>query len=217
MDQHRGPARHIERSSERRSTYGPIQWLSDRFARVGMARNVEIKARIQDTETMRRMLAEAADGDPETLSQTDTFFQVEVGRLKLREFSDTEAEIIYYRRPDAPGPTESSYERVAISDPRLLRELLAAALGVCGQVSKRRLVYWVGRTRVHLDDVWELGKFLELEVVLGAEEPTDVGVKEAQRLMSLFGIHEDALVSDAYVDLLKEAKRPVQRRNLTSA
>ncbi|KPJ88920.1 MAG: hypothetical protein AMS18_12975 [Gemmatimonas sp. SG8_17] len=175
-----------------------------------MARNVEIKARINDLERMRRLVAELADRGPETLEQTDTFFPVQVGRLKLREFADESAELIYYRRPDATEPTESQYERAAIADPNALRDLLTAALGVCGQVVKHRLVYWVGRTRVHLDEVRDLGNFLELEVVLDDTEPSDVGVAEARRLMSAFGIHEDALVAGAYVDQLDEASDPGQ-------
>jgi predicted adenylyl cyclase CyaB len=166
-----------------------------------MARNVEIKARIQDLATIRQLVAEIANGEPEILLQVDTYFNVETGRLKLREFSNASAELIYYLRPDACGPTESHYRRISIPEPQTLCELLTGALGVCGTVRKRRLVYAVGRTRVHLDDVEGLGDFLELEVVLEAEEPTDVGVAEAKRLMRQFGVSEDALVSDAYVDL----------------
>ncbi|MFC1619739.1 class IV adenylate cyclase [Candidatus Neomarinimicrobiota bacterium] len=172
-----------------------------------MARNVEIKARIQDLATTRQLVSEVASGEPEILSQVDTYFNVETGRLKLREFSDTEAELIYYLRPDERGPTESHYRRISLSEPQSLRELLTGALGVCGTVRKRRLVYLVGRTRVHLDDVDGLGCFLELEVVLEAEESTDAGIAEAQRLMHLFGVSEVALVADAYIDLLNECSR----------
>jgi predicted adenylyl cyclase CyaB len=167
-----------------------------------MARNVEIKARIEDLVKIRQLVTKVAGGEPEILSQVDTYFSVETGRLKLREFSDTEADLIYYLRPDACGPTESHYQRISISEPQSLRDLLTGALGVRGEVRKHRHVYLVGRTRVHLDDVEGLGYFLELEVVLEAEEPTDVGVAEAQRLMDLFGVPEDALVADAYIDLL---------------
>jgi predicted adenylyl cyclase CyaB len=175
-----------------------------------MARNVEIKARIDDIGCTRRLVANAADRGPETFTQTDTFFKVDVGRLKLRELSDAEAELIYYKRPDAPGPTESRYERVPVPDPRALWNLLATALGVYGQVHKNRLVYWVGRTRVHLDEVRDLGNFLELEVVLESEEPVEVGVREAERLMDLLEIPEDSLLSDAYVGLLHGERHPTQ-------
>lgn len=167
-----------------------------------MARNVEIKARLADLEATRRLVERIADGPGQPAEQTDTFFRVEGGRLKLRERSGAEAELIYYRRPDAPGPKESAYETCAVPEAGRLRELLSAALGVAGVVQKRRLVYRAGRTRIHLDDVRGLGSFLELEVELAPEEPVDLGVREARRLMGLLNIGDAALVAGAYVDLL---------------
>ncbi len=147
-----------------------------------MARNVEIKARIPDIAAVRSLVAVLANRGPESLSQTDTFFRVPSGRLKLREFPDGAAELIFYHRPDSPGPAESEWARATVPDGPALRELLTAALGVRGQVSKRRLVFWVGRTRVHLDEVQDLGAFLELEVVLAEGEPVSIGVDEAHPL-----------------------------------
>lgn len=167
-----------------------------------MARNVEIKARLDDIEKTRRLVAAVADRGPETLVQTDTFFKVDDGRLKLREFSGAEAELIHYRRPDATGPTESQYSRVPVSNIQGLKALLSRTLGVVGCVRKTRSVYWVGRTRIHLDDVQALGNFLELEVVLREQEQSNAGVREAEDLMDRLGIEENALVPDAYLDLL---------------
>ncbi len=162
---------------------------------------MEIKARIPDPDAMRRVLEALADGRPESLAQTDTFFGVQAGRLKLREQPGAGAELIYYQRPDAPGPAESHYLRGAVADAPAVRALLGAALGVRGQVRKRRLVYHVGRTRVHLDAVEGLGDFLELEVVLAEGEPVDDGLLVARRLVERLGIPEVALVPEAYVDL----------------
>ena len=166
-----------------------------------MARNVEIKARLADLAATRRRVEAAADGPPEIETQTDTFFRIAGGRLKLRERSGGEAELIHYRRPDRAGPRESRFERLAVPDAPALRALLAEALGVCGRVSKRRSVYRIGRTRIHLDEVRGLGAFLELEVELEADEPMDTGVEEAQGLMARFGITEGDLVAEAYADL----------------
>lgn len=173
-----------------------------RDVRGDMARNVEIKAHIDDLERTRRLAESAADRGPETLIQTDTFFKVEKGRLKLREFADGEAELILYSRPDATGPTESSYDRTPVLDVVGLRELLSRTLGVVGCVRKTRMVYWAGRTRIHLDVVQDLGNFLELEVVLKDQEHFDDGEREAGELMNRLGIGEEALVPDAYMDLL---------------
>jgi adenylate cyclase class IV len=55
---------------------------------------------------------------------------------------------------------------------------------------------------VHLDDVKDLGQFLELEVVLEDGEPMEAGVAEANRLMARLGVEQAQLVRGAYVDLL---------------
>jgi len=173
-----------------------------------VARNIEIKSRVGDAEAMRRLVEGAAGAAPEILDQTDTFFRVGGGRFKLREVAGAGGELIYYRRADQGGPKESRFERVAVADAPALRALLAAALGVCGEVHKRRLAYRIGRTRIHLDRVAGLGEFLELEVQLAPDEPPAAGIAEAQELMRRFGIGEQTLVPQAYVDLLNGAEGP---------
>ena len=167
-----------------------------------MPRNVEIKARLADPEATSRRAAAAADGPPTVLEQADTFFRVPAGRLKLRELGSGRAELIFYRRPDTPDPAASDFERIPVSDAPALGALLAAALGVAGVVRKRRTLYRVGRTRIHLDDVEGLGHFLELEVEMEAGESLEAGIRDAERLMGALAVPRDALVADAYVDLL---------------
>ena len=45
-----------------------------------------------------------------------------------------------------------------------IHKVLAAACGIRGEVVKKRTLYLVGQTRVHIDEVENLGDFLELEV-----------------------------------------------------
>ena len=169
-----------------------------------MARNVEIKARIASVESLLPKAAPLATEGPFEIRQDDTFFRCESGRLKLRDFLDGSGELIFYRRAVRAGPKESFYIRSATSTPGALRESLALAYGSAGRVVKHRTVFLVGRTRVHLDRVQGLGHFLELEVVLAANEPEAAGIAEAHELMARLGVEADDLVERAYVDLLSE-------------
>ena len=90
------------------------------------------------------------------------------------------------------------------ADPEGLREVLSAALGIRGVVRKRRSVYLVGQTRVHLDQVEGLGDFVELEVVLQPQQNSSDGVTIARELMRKLGISTSQLVEKAYIDLLEE-------------
>lgn len=169
-----------------------------------MARNIEIKARIQSVESLAPTASAIANGGPFEIMQDDTFFQCVRGRLKLRMFSKDSGELIFYRRADQLGPKESFYLRSPTSDPETLRESLSLAYGQVGRVRKQRTLYLVGRTRVHLDRVDSLGHFLELEVVLADDEPSEAGVQEAHALMRTLGVEPSQLIEAAYVDLITQ-------------
>ena len=166
-----------------------------------MPRNVEIKAHIESVEALEPRAAAIANEGPIEIEQDDTFFRCGNGRLKLRVLGSDKGELIFYRRSDQPGPKESFFLRAPTSAPEVLREALALAYGEIGRVRKRRTLYLVGRTRVHLDRVEGLGDFLELEVVLDENESLEAGEKEAHGLMERLGIRASQLIEGAYVDL----------------
>lgn len=169
-----------------------------------MARNVEIKARIDSVDALVPWAAAIATEGPERIEQDDTFFPCPNGRLKLRAFDATSGQLIFYARPDQAGPKESFYILSPTASPDTLRDALTAAHGSIGRVRKVRTLFLVGRTRVHLDRVEGLGDFLELEVVLRDGEAVDAGVTEAHTLMARLGVPPDALIEGAYLDLLRQ-------------
>ncbi len=75
-------------------------------------------------------------------------------------------------------------------------------MGVAGVVKKTRILYLIGQTRVHIDEVEGLGTFLELEVVLQDVQGEVEGRTIAEGLMAEFGIDKQQVVPEAYVDLL---------------
>ncbi len=172
-----------------------------------MARNVEIKARITEFDRLEKRFSQKATQDVTYISQDDTFFKCDSGRLKLREFSDGTGELIFYRRGDVEGPKESFYLRSGTQDPAVLRESLSLAYGEAGRVRKLRTLYMMGRTRVHLDKVEQLGEYIELEVVLDDTETVEDGVREAHQIMLDLGIDKQQLEESAYVDLLNKQVR----------
>jgi len=167
-----------------------------------MPRNIEIKARIASVDALEPLAAALATQGPIEIVQDDTFFRCSSGRLKLRLFSATEGELIFYQRANERGPKESFYLRAPTASPEALRDVLNLAHGQVGRVVKRRTLYLVGRTRVHLDRVEGLGHFLELEVVLDEGEPGESGTREAHALMGRLGIEPTDLIESAYVDML---------------
>jgi predicted adenylyl cyclase CyaB len=164
--------------------------------------NIEIKARAVDRDALRRCIERLASKPVAELHQEDTFFGVPHGRLKLRVFDSTHAELIRYDRPDLSGPKTSRYTIAPTSDPASMMAILTSLFTPIGVVRKQRTLYMVGQTRIHLDSVEGLGDFLELEVVMREDQPAAEGEAIARELMHALEIREEDLVEGAYLDLL---------------
>jgi homotetrameric cytidine deaminase len=179
-------------------------------------RNIELKARAADpARTLELALALGAE-DRGEIAQRDTYFARTRGRLKLREqeilgarpaepgasVQPSGAELIQYRRADAPDARESEYRRVPAAEAEALREALDAALGTLVVVEKRRrLLVWEG-VRIHLDEVELLGSFVELEAVAGPDADLDAERAKVGRLRRDLEIADDALIAESYSDLM---------------
>lgn len=167
-----------------------------------MGRNVEWKAKVRDVQRQQQLAEELARTPPKLLEQVDTFFKVSHGRLKLRRLAAGYAELIHYFRPDQAEPKLSEYSIVPTSQPDLLRELLKLALGMQGEVRKRRWLYLVGQARIHLDEVDRLGTFLEVEVVLQPGQTVAEGEQIAETLRRQLEVRDEDLIEVAYLDLM---------------
>jgi predicted adenylyl cyclase CyaB len=168
-----------------------------------MPANVEIKARARDFADLCRRAEALSDTLAQVIPQEDTFFHTAKGRLKLRQLAPDRGQLVYYERPDQDGPKRSNYHIFETRDPESLKTALSLALGVRGVVRKRRNLYLVGQTRVHLDKVEGLGEFMELEVVLRPEQSDAEGQAIALDLMTRLGVREEDLLEGSYMDLLE--------------
>src|SRR5262245_725122 len=118
--------------------------------------NVEIKCRYPDHDRGARLARGLGADLPGRLSQTDTYFNLHPGRLKLRHTRAGPVEryeLIHYRRWNRPTAKTSDYQLLPVADgPRTL-DFFSAALGVKVVVNKERVVYVKDNLRVHLDEV----------------------------------------------------------------
>lgn len=167
-----------------------------------MARNIEIKARIENPSAFYERAAIISGSGPTEILQDDTFFHCPNGRLKLRELSPSHGQLIFYKRLDTAGPKESTYFISNTSDPASLRVTLSLAFGAAGRVRKRRFLFLAGNTRIHLDEVENLGHFAELEVSLADGESVEAGQTKVLSLMEQLDISPENLLDGAYVDML---------------
>jgi adenylate cyclase class IV len=170
--------------------------------------NVETKARCEDLGALADRARAAGARYQGRLDQVDTYFAVADGRLKLREQSrhapdgriESTAELIRYRRPDLSAARVSEYTRIPVPNGGVTRTELAARHGVRGTVVKRRQLWILDATRIHLDDVEGLGRFVELETIFEGE--TEQAARaEHERVVALLGIRPESAIPGSYIDL----------------
>jgi adenylate cyclase class 2 len=167
----------------------------------GLARNIELKARYENLGECRRLAEAAGAKFAGRLEQIDTYFHVAHGRLKLRRINGTEAELIWYERPDAADFRDSRYYRVATDDPDGLAAALTAACGVRGEVPKSRDLLLLDNIRIHLDQVRGLGNFIEFEAVIGNHDIA-TSQRRLDELHRALGVDPRLHCTSSYVDLL---------------
>ena len=164
---------------------------------------VELKARVSNHDLLREKLSELGSEYVGTFFQTDIYFKVPEGRLKLREVKGTNtAELIYYERENIAGPKQDDAFLLRVEEAGDLKDVLNRILKQRVVIEKEREIYMLQGTQVHLDTVKTLGKFIEFERQTTEETKT---VKKDQQvleeLMKKLGIHQDNLETHSYSDL----------------
>lgn len=87
-----------------------------------------------------------------------------------------------------------------------MEQILEKSMGSKGKVQKERYLFIHEGTRIHLDNVDQLGYFLEFEAVLAPEETVESGEKRLHDLLKVFNIPKENLIQGAYMDeILKDA------------
>ena len=165
-------------------------------------RNLERKVRHADLEAARAALQAMGARHEGVQHQTDTYFHARAGRLKLRQIEGQEAVLIWYDRPEDAEVRTSRYYLVPVPDPALLLTALAGALGLRGEVRKRRDVWHWHNVRVHLDEVEGLGTFVEFEAVLAPGEAEAVSQERLKELSARLALRPEDTLRASYAELL---------------
>ncbi len=172
--------------------------------------NIEIKARCHDLKKARSIANGIQTAYLGVLHQIDTYFPTKAGRLKLREINKQSAQLIPYVKNYQAGPMQSDYALMDVDDPSLVKELFKKLLGIEFVVDKKREVFLFENVRIHLDEVAELGTFIEFEAVCSDDSEPEKLLQEGKiaKLLQRFEISADDLLDLSYVDYLApESKR----------
>lgn len=170
---------------------------------------LEFKARIPNESALaavRDKLVQASAYKKGVFHQVDTYFEVPMGRLKLREVDDQpEAQLIFYERENRAEPKVSSVVVVEIarSVRPLLKQALERILKIKAVVDKTREIYRHGAIEIHLDKVENIGCFVEFELRL-AEDSSQLEASKHnfRKLREQLGIGSQSLEKLSYSDFI---------------
>lgn len=169
--------------------------------------NIEIKAKSEDNTKIRQILESRQADFKGKDHQIDTYFKVNYGRLKLRE-GIIENNLIHYHRKNQKGPKQADIILYKPQPNSSLKNILTTALGVWLVVDKQREIYFIDNVKFHLDEVKNIGTFMEIEAI---DEDGSIGVETLREqcdfYMNLFGIKKDALIASSYSDLIDKKRR----------
>ena len=161
-------------------------------------KNLEIKIRLKSFNNIVKLLKPYYI---EVLYQTDTYFTVDNGRLKLREEENKESYMIYYHRPDLKSERFSDYSIYPIQDVEKFHKVFSQALHQELIIKKKRTLYIIENARIHLDEVEDLGNFLEIEVMINNSKEEKESLFFMKSLLKFLDINMVTKIDCGYREL----------------
>jgi len=166
--------------------------------------NFEFKARCNDLPAAEAALMQLHPRFAGEDQQTDTYFNVHHGRLKLRE-GTIENALIHYNRTNAAQAKQSDVLLYQHRPDASLKNVLTAALGIKAVVNKTRKIFFVDNVKVHFDQVEHLGTFLEVEAIdLDNSMGLETLKEQCRQFAALLGVHQQDMLPESYSDMLLE-------------
>lgn len=169
--------------------------------------NLEIKVSVPNLETYEEKIKNIISHPGEILLQTDTYYLVGKRRLKLRE-EQHKSYFVFYIRPDVVQSKYSKYYIVPVPQKmvKYSKYVCAKILGIKVCVDKKRTLFLYKNTRIHFDEVQNLGTYIELETVCGNSLIQQTLNNEHHFVIETLGFDMSKSVKESYSDLLLSHK-----------
>lgn len=164
--------------------------------------NYEFKARTEFLAEQENKLKQFSPFFKGEDHQSDTYFNVPTGRLKLRE-GNIENALIYYERENTSGGKQSHIILYKHQPDTALKEILTITNGIKIVVKKNRKIYFIENIKFHFDTVATLGTFIEVEAIdtdgsIGLEKLKE----QCERFAAFFEIKQEDYIAVSYSDML---------------
>ncbi len=176
--------------------------------------NEEIKARISEDKEkeIRNYLLKFATKLEGIDFQTDSYFKVDEGYMKLRK-GNIENALIFYKRENEKGPKLSKPEIHDLMKNSYLERITRKTYDLLIEVKKRREIYSIDNVKFNIDEVKNLDCFIEIKAQSELDEETGKPIIPLEKLKeqcnhykNLFKIKRSDLIENSYSDIMLELK-----------
>ncbi len=163
-----------------------------------MPTNLELKIRVTSHQSLKKILEQIGAENKGMLNQKDVYYSIPNGLLKLRIENRYES-LIFYNRNENDKNRWSDFEVLQFANAKG-EKFFNNLFDVEVIIKKKRELFYYDDTRIHLDKVNNLGKFLELEtrVINGKADAK----KRFEKIISLLKLDESKQIRKSYKDLL---------------
>ncbi len=168
-----------------------------------MPTNLELKIRVTSHQSLKKILEQIGAENKGMLKQKDVYYSIPNGLLKLRIENRYES-LIFYNRNENDKNRWSDFEVLQFANAKG-EKFFNNLFDVEVIVKKKRELFYYDDTRIHLDTVKYLGKFLELEMLV-INGKVDAK-KRFEKIISLLKLDESKQIRKSYRDLLIISKK----------
>lgn len=166
--------------------------------------NVDFKCELRDPELARIALRKLGAQFVHAVEQIDTYYRVPDGRLKKREAHGEPIEYIFYHRINRPQPKLSHF--TIYTEDQVTQRFGTRPLPVWLTVRKTREIYLLRGTHIHIDNVQELGHFLEVDALVSPNQHVGRCHRLIGKIRELLGPALGEPIATGYADLMQQDK-----------
>jgi adenylate cyclase, class 2 len=129
-----------------------------------MPRNLELKIKCKSFSKTKKILKEIKADYIGILMQKDIYYKINKGLLKLR-IENGQKSLIKYVRDETGKDRWSDFQVLKFAEGNT-EKFFGSLFNIQTIVEKKRYLFLHDDTRIHLDEVKYLGKFLEIETLV---------------------------------------------------
>lgn len=166
-----------------------------------MYTDITIKSRCTDPAVVERILQLNLALYKGLDVQTDTFYEVDHGKLKHRQ-GIIENVLIHYNRINQAGASRTEVLLYLENPDAETIDQKSKGKNILGQLIKQRKIYFIENVKFHIDYLGNAGSFIEIEAIdndgsLG----TELLQEQCDFYKKLLHINDSDLIIESYIEL----------------